>query len=314
MALDITEIRKLLDALRRRGLSYFDSILDMDEDPFPLESENHSNLYWSQLDRNQREISMSIRAELLEPVSMISNCISNSDFLTEADRRDLSRLTKSLRASLQLRYYRSWDTEVLHDEGTVLGIQPAGQTDDDPIHPTRAQKFFERDTSNLLDLADLLEVSVNRSISGWNINPQITARYESNAAFIMMQIDPTKPALEDLYNVYKECFSEFGITAIRADEIEHQETITDKIIERIKLSEFLLADLTGERPSVYYEIGYAHALGKKVIMYRSSDTKLHFDLAGYNCPEYKNLSALRKQLMRRLEHITNRKPKRNQGI
>ena len=124
----------------------------------------------------------------------------------------------------------------------------------------------------------------------------------------MMQINPTKPELEDIYNTIKECFAQFDIEAVRADDIEHEGVITRKITERIRVSEFLIADLTGARPSVYYEIGYAHALNRKVIMYRGSDTELHFDLAAYNCPEYSNLTDLKSQLMRRLEQVTNRKP------
>jgi nucleoside 2-deoxyribosyltransferase len=94
---------------------------------------------------------------------------------------------------------------------------------------------------------------------------------------------------------------------VRSDDIEHEETITGRIIDEIKTAEFLFADLSGERPSVYYEIGYAHALGKRVIMFRRAGTRIHFDLAAYNCPEYTNLSELEKLLTKRLEAVTGKK-------
>ncbi len=124
----------------------------------------------------------------------------------------------------------------------------------------------------------------------------------------MMPIDKKKPENEDVYGAYKDCFSKFGVKAVRADEIEHDDVITKRIIEEIKTSEFLVGDLTDERPSVYYEIGYAHSLGRRVILYRKAGTSIHFDLAAYNCPEYKNITELKSILMKRLEEATNRKP------
>lgn len=123
----------------------------------------------------------------------------------------------------------------------------------------------------------------------------------------MMWMDPRKPELEDIYNTVKRCFDMFDIAAERADDIEHDGLITEKIIEKIKSSEFLFADLTGARPSVYYEVGFAHAISKRVILYRKIGETIHFDLAGYNCPEYKNLSDLEKKLTKRLAHMTGRK-------
>ena len=307
MTPDFADTRTLLDELRIAGREFFNSVMDLEDDSgsfIDLEADH----YWSELNDTLQGTSTELQSALIQATRTIANYMKYSTLLSEADRRDLGTWTKSVRASLRLRKYDAWDTEVLHDEGVVLGLQPAGQSDTTPVHPAEAYRSFERDIANLLGLVDLLDVSPILSTDEWRANPQATAEYEPDTAFVMMQIDPQKPELEDLYNAIKECFAKFGIEAVRADEIEHEDMITKKIMERIRTSEFLIADLTGERPSVYYEIGYAHALNRKVIMYRNSGGKLHFDLAAYNCPEYSNLTNLKIQLMRRLEQVTNRKP------
>jgi hypothetical protein len=139
--------------------------------------------------------------------------------------------------------------------------------------------------------------------------PLLNKPIKPNTAFVLMAMDPEKAELVDVYNAIKDVSQEFDINAYRADEIEHQDRITDLILREIATCEYLVADLTFERPNVYYEVGYAHAISKKPILYRKTGTPLHFDLAVHNVPEYKNVTELRELLRRRFEAILGRSAK-----
>ena len=129
-----------------------------------------------------------------------------------------------------------------------------------------------------------------------------------NTAFIMMPMDPEEPILEDVNNTIKDVCAEFDIDAIRADDVEHSRRITDVVIDHIERCEFLIADLTDARPNVYYEVGYAHALDKRPILYRKKGADLHFDLSVHNVPGYRNITDLKEQLRERFEAIMGRSP------
>ncbi len=251
-----------------------------------------------------------IRAGLALLARRIGPAIRHSPLLTEADEHDAGHAIKGMQAALRYRAFKHWDADLLHDEGTVLGIQRAGQSQDFILGSGTAKQEFDKWADSLderlalvhADDSDIADLPLRSTAK------PIPAGYRPGTAFIMMWISSEPPELEDVSAAVKRCFKRFGIKAVRSDDIEHEDTITQRILDEIKTAEFLFADLTEERPSVYYEVGYAHALGRRVMLYRKTDTPIHFDLAAYNCPEFKNVSELENKLIARLRETTGKNP------
>ena len=312
--MDIKELSDGIAMLSEEAIAFFDaSLAECGDESSPswMSRVEGRNSYWDKLTQENRQLSQKIQETLLNVIALIIPTLKASPVLDESDEKDVGRCVKRMRAALKLRKFSSWDIEVLHDEGTVLGVNPPGQSEDECSSPADARKAFFECVEQLEGITQLLKITPANMPDGLPAkNPNLSQSYRPNTAFIMMLIDNNNPENEDVYGAYKECFSKFGVKAVRADELEHDDVITKRIIEEIQTSEFLVGDLTNERPSVYYEIGYAHSLGRRVILYRKAGTSIHFDLAAYNCPEYKNITELKTILMKRLEEATNRKPEK----
>lgn len=122
-----------------------------------------------------------------------------------------------------------------------------------------------------------------------------------DTAFVMMWLARDNPDREAVAAAIRQAFEPYGITAVHAMDVDHDGIITDVILQQIRDAEFLVADLTGARPSVYYEVGYAHALGKRPMLVRKRDTPVHFDLSVHNAPDYEDAADLKRLMARRLD-------------
>ena len=129
-----------------------------------------------------------------------------------------------------------------------------------------------------------------------------TLAKEINQVFVIMKFGDSE--LDSAYEgVIKPVFAEFKINVIRVDEIQNSGKISDQILQSIASSRFIFSELTGERPNCYYETGFAHALGKEIILSIHSKSKIHFDLAGHRFIEWHTENDLRKQLRVRIKSL-----------
>ena len=114
--------------------------------------------------------------------------------------------------------------------------------------------------------------------------------------FIIMPIQGEKFGSQEEQRVFKEYDSrfesleallgDFETVGIRIDKEHPLEDIVGRIKDEIRRAHFIVADLTDERPSCYFEAGYAEALGRPTIYVASKEsvvrpgqpTKVHFDI------------------------------------
>ncbi len=128
-------------------------------------------------------------------------------------------------------------------------------------------------TDGLLNVAsrDALSVGVGLTPKGWErVDRLQSVGPRSRHAFVAMWFDEqVKAAFDDgIRPALVECGFE---SPFRVDELEpsrpalHEPRIDDRIIARIRRARIVIADVTGARPAVYYEAGFAAALGIPVI-------------------------------------------------
>lgn len=126
---------------------------------------------------------------------------------------------------------------------------------------------------------------------------------EPKYVFVIMAMPENDPGAEDVHQTIKRTCNGLGYKAERVDDIQFTGQISEKIQSCIMLSELVVADLSHERPNVYYEVGFADAYCKRLLLVARKDTRIHFDLQGNKVLFYKNMTELESLLSRAIAQI-----------
>lgn len=141
---------------------------------------------------------------------------------------------------------------------------------------------FERKYAGLLDRMEFEQLnSVKPDYADHAIDILALAQKVagSRSVLVIMSYAP-RADLRDAYATFCRVVEAegMGYKCGRVTEKNARDRILPEILERIERSAFIIVDLTDLRPNVFYELGYADGLHKKVIVTAKKGTDLPFDV------------------------------------
>lgn len=98
---------------------------------------------------------------------------------------------------------------------------------------------------------------------------------DGNLAFVLT---PFHKKYEGRYHAIKEVCSSLGFECKRGDEEFVEGLLLPHIIKLLLKAAVVIANIDGRNPNVFYELGIAHAIGKKTILVSSEIDQLPFDI------------------------------------
>jgi len=114
-----------------------------------------------------------------------------------------------------------------------------------------------------------------------------TVAQEPGTVFVIMDFSDH---YQEIYTeVIHTVINEFpSLQAHHAGEVYGPGIILEDIQRDIVDAKIIVAEITPPNQNVFYELGYAHALGKPTILLAEKDKALPFDISGYRCLFYED--------------------------
>jgi hypothetical protein len=134
---------------------------------------------------------------------------------------------------------------------------------------------------------------MDREFGRPDYDPDDQGTFDSNLVFTIM---PFAAEMDEVYVAIKEECEKLGLHAHRTDENTGSAFVIREITDLIERAEFIVCDLSDERPNVYYELGYAHGVGNEsndILLVARQGLILHFDIAPLRVNYYRGIEQLR---------------------
>ena len=166
-----------------------------------------------------------------------------------------------------------------------------------------------RSTIRLKTFTDKIDEAIVRLEEKINPTPKVKNKPNQSAngpkitAFIAMALNLKDSTQDKTRDFIVEALSEMDIHAKTSNGWAEMEKVSEDILDSIKTAQLIIADLTNNKPQVYYNAGYGHALGKVVIYIAKKGSSLKFDLGEKQIIYYANPPQLKAKIKEKIKTI-----------
>ena len=120
-------------------------------------------------------------------------------------------------------------------------------------------------------------IDYSNFLKQFGIDPKSISIRKNFAIFLT----PFNSSGNHAYSICQTTLNQLGIILQRTDNVVDKNDIMMNIVSQIVRAEFLIVNIDGRNPNVYYELGIAHAIGKPTILIsstKSPEQNIDFDL------------------------------------
>ena len=261
-----------------------------------------------QLERDVAAIYRALGAKVQQDVSIAGNQI---DVFVE-ERTSSGAI---VRAVVECKAYsKPVGIEIVNQFASLVGLLKERRLTDRGVIVstegfTKQAREAAKDVIELLEISDLRAQTQASQVTAAAVELENDVRAkaaehpkQNPRLFVLM------PFANEFLDVYvlgiREVSEKLGFTVDRADDIEHNGNILDVVEERIRQADVVIADMSTRNPNVFYEIGYARAVGRPTVLLCRNTEAVPFDLQSINYIKYGGIVELRDRLEKRLKALT----------
>jgi hypothetical protein len=149
MSRDIGRLRQRLEGLRGESLDFLNRV-----DQIVEVGDFSGNALWFRVPSEEQAVVNELRKNVGQTMAAVAEAVQGSPLIGEADLSGLSQNLKHITESLRFYRYQYYPQATIYVEDLFKGIQPASESNDDPISLQEAREIVIKAYEAIEDLLD----------------------------------------------------------------------------------------------------------------------------------------------------------------